>query len=114
MNDILTFNNNSLKYNLAGYMSALASGFPDAELAYQVIPPKPKDLGEPFVGARYRQRRDICWISNRAFEEWVVISIRGDIVTLQPLTARYVKGTRRLSKQILRSQYHRCDLKACE
>jgi hypothetical protein len=89
-------------------MSALASGFPDAGEFYNVIPPKPRDLGEPFMGACYYQRRDICWKPSRAFEEWVVTDIRNDIITIRPMKRRWANDIRRVSLQVLKDEYKLC------
>lgn len=89
-------------------MSALASGFPNAEQFYNVVPPTPRDLGEPFVGACYQQRADICWIPNRAYSKWVVTAINGDIVTLAPLLRRTSGDIRKMSTQILKTEYKLC------
>lgn len=89
-------------------MSALASGFPNAEQFYSVIPPKPRDLGEPFVGACYQQRADICWVPNRAFSEWVVTKVRGDIITIRPIKRRWAHDIRQVTTQTLKSDYKLC------
>lgn len=89
-------------------MSALASGFPDAEQFYNVIPPVPRNLGEPFVGACYQQRADICWIPNRAYEDWVVTRIRDDVITIRSLKRRWANDVRRVSIQVLKNEYKLC------
>ena len=65
-------------------MSALSSGFEGAEAFYKVKSPVPGDLNDPFVGACYRQKKDICWTPDRATTIWVVTSVSGDNITIQP------------------------------
>ena len=89
-------------------MSALASGFPNAEQFYNVVPPKPRDLNEPFIGACYQQRADICWVPNRAYSKWVITKINGDNVTLAPLRRRWNNDVRRVSMAILKEEYQFC------
>jgi hypothetical protein len=89
-------------------MSALASGFPGAEEFYNVIPPKPRDLGEPFVGACYQQRADICWMPNRAFEQWVVTKVNGDIITIAPIKRRWAHDIRQITVATLKNDYRLC------
>ena len=95
-------------------MSALSSGsFEDADLYYRRVASKPADLGEPFLGACYRQKADICWVPNRAYEQWVVVAFNDETVTLQPGQGplgsdRWINGTRTLSKSVLRTEYQLC------
>lgn len=90
-------------------MSVLASNsFEGAEDFFHVIAPKPKDLGQPFIGACYRQKADICWIPERAFSEWVVTRINGDLITLQPLKPRWINSIRQVNQTILQTEYRLC------
>lgn len=95
-------------------MSALSSGsFEDAETFYRVVASKPSDKGEPFLGACYRQKADICWVPNRAYEQWVVTAFDDTTVTLQPGqnplgSDRWIRGTRRMPREIFRKEYYRC------
>lgn len=95
-------------------MSALSSGFEGAENFYRVVEPVPGDLRrEPFVGACYFQKSDICWIPDRGTTIWVVTKIDGDIVTIQPNAggpnrARWQRPLRRVSVQVLRTEYRFC------
>lgn len=89
-------------------MSALASGFPGAEAFYVVVPPTNVDLGMPAIGHCFEQKSDICWITNRAAEKWLVIEIRGNLITIQPERARWISGTRIVSLEVLRREYRFC------
>ena len=95
-------------------MSALSSGsFVGAENFYRVIPPVPGDLGDPFVGACYRQKKDICWSPDRGTTIWVITDIQGDIITIQPNAgesnrARWQRPLRRLPNEILNTEYRFC------
>lgn len=89
-------------------MSALASRFPGAEEFYTVVPPTSIDLGMPAVGDCYEQKRDICWISNRAAEKWIVIAVTRDLITIQPERARWINGVRKVLLEILRKEYRFC------
>ena len=94
-------------------MSALSSGFEGAENFYKVVPPVPGDLRrDPFIGACYRQKSDICWFPDRGTTTWIVTGIQGDIITIQPNTgsnrARWQRPLRRLPREILRTEYRFC------
>lgn len=94
-------------------MSALSSGFEGAEEFYQVIPPKIGDLRDPFIGACYRQKNDICWLPDRASTIWVVTKIDGSRITLQPNAgesnrARWQRPLRSMPISVLKSEYQIC------
>ena len=98
-------------------MSALSSGFEGAELFYKVVPPAQGDLRDPFVGACYRQKADICWTPDRGTTIWVVTKIEVNtydtIVTIQPNAGesnrpKWQRPLRRLSISVLRIEYKPC------
>jgi hypothetical protein len=94
-------------------MSALSSGFEGAENFYRVVPPVPGDLREPFIGACYRQKADICWFPDRGTTIWIVTKIQEDIITIQPNTGesnrpRWQRPLRRLPASVLRTEYRPC------
>ena len=95
-------------------MSALSSGFEGAEEFYRVISPVPGDLlNEPFVGACYRQKHDICWIPDRGSTIWIVVKIQGDTITIQPNAGgsnrpRWERPLRKLPSSIFRTEYVKC------
>ena len=89
-------------------MSALASGFEGAEEFYKVIAPTPADLGGPAIGKRYWQKTDINWIPNRSASTWVVTNFKNGMVTIQPDKARWIRGTRKVKQQILKTEYKLC------
>jgi hypothetical protein len=99
-------------------MSALSSGFEGAELFYRVVSPAPGDLRDPYVGACYRQKADICWLPDRGTTIWVVTNVKTsigkeDIITLQPNAGesnrpRWQRPSRRVLGSILRTEYKPC------
>lgn len=83
-------------------MSAAASGF---TLNYIIKSPTEADLTGLRKGARALQKKDLCWVPSRAFEDWTVVRVKDEGIEVMPLTARWAKGTRCVPKQFFDLDY---------
>jgi len=84
-------------------MSAATDGH---QLPYVVTPPKASELSGIRAGGYLQQKKDICYVSNRAGSAWIVKKLTDNQVTICPIKPRRIRSQRTVFRRpILATEY---------